>query len=307
MPYNNGNSNSSTERLADTPSDQFAARARRQREAEEAEQQIADDFGIDESGVGTDLRLDGIRQRLTPAGAQQAEQNLVEQFADEADFVETDDVQAEVDPKQLRGDAFLPSEARGLVAERAVDDVAGDDEFVEPDDLSVEVGRFGIEEFGFRDGADERVASRQFEAQTPLEDIDPDEDLIETSDGFELADDPQREIAAIDFAEETPVDEFDPSSDVRRTSDGFELAEPGQRQVAAVTVADEFDQFDSLDPEDDIRRADDGGFGLAEPRAREVGADELDDRVDEIDIGPGDIDIEFDDDGSFDVGFDGRI
>lgn len=335
--------------MDEQPADRFAQGVAQRQAALDSQAQIADQFGIDQSGVATRLGLSGVDQRLTRDGAEAAAGQLRDQFADEADFVDTDDVAADIDRQGLTGEAFLPEETQQEVADRAVrstadedeflldddltaevgrfgveeirtredrrDDIAqrtqrelaADDEFVEGDDIDVEVGEAGIEAVGFRDGAERDIASRQFEAETPLDDVGGD-DLVDTADGFSLADEPQREIAAIDFADETDaVDQFDPQRDIRRTGDGFALADPGERRVAAQQFADEIDLFDELDPDDGIRRADDGSLGLSEPRARELGAAELDEEVDEIEIEPDDIDLEFADDGSFDVEFEGRI
>ena len=279
----------------------------RQRQIER-QREIADEVDIGREGVGAVDRInEGLDVFLRSVGVREFGENVRRDFADEADFVEADDVDPRVDGQAITADPQIPTERRQRVARRARRGLADDDPFAQPDDFDAEVGAFGVEEARFTETGARRRAGRQFAAETRLDSV-PADDVRATDDGFELAESRQRELAAFDFADRTPVETFDPERDITPADDGFGLTSEAQRRVAARGFEQQFDLFDSgaLDPQTDVRDTN-GGFGLGEDRAREVAAADLDDQIEEFEIGADDIDLQPTDEGGFEAIFEREV
>ena len=351
------------------------------------QREIRDEIDGGPREVGAIDRAGGpIDEFLRAVGVRQFGARTRDRFADEADFVQPEDVDPRIDPQRIGTDPTIPERRRPDVAARArretatdreliepddlgaevtgrgVEDLgiresrfdavgqrarrsaAGEDEFARPDDFQADVTREGIEGVAFTDDGERRRAGRQFEAETPLEQIDPQADVREAGDGFELAEDRQRDIAVIEldpefprqdlgrsdvrpagdgfaptagverqaaafeFEDETPLSSVDPRDDVTTTGDGFGLASDAQRRVAAREFEQELDLFGrgELDPSSDIRDIDDG-FGLARDPAREVAADSIDDQLEDINVTPSDIELEETDSGEFEGVFEREV
>lgn len=263
--------------------------------------------------------------------------------AEDARFIEPTDLRADVGRRGVN-EVAVAEGRRDDVASRARQSLAADDPFAKPGDFGVDVTATGIESAGFTDRGARRRASRQFESETVLGDVNPGSDIVETGDGFGLAEQPQREIAAINFEQDTRLGDVNPSSDIVETSGGFALGEGPQREIAAlefedstaledvdpfgdVTPADdgfgldteaqrraaarnfeaELEQFGrgELDPSDDIRQVNDG-FGLGRDPAREVAADRIDEQLEEFNVTADSIELEETDTGAFEGIFEVR-
>ena len=134
-----------------------------------------------------------------------------------------------------------------------------------------------------------RGAANRFEDQTPLGEIDPQEDVTQTDSGFGLAQEAQREVAAIELDDQFGRVDVSPS-DVRQDGDGFGLTTGAQREVAAERFESQT-AADQLDPQEDVTLSD-GEPQLTEAGQRQVGAAELDAELPDVDIGEDDVSIE---------------
>ena len=322
-----------------------------------------------------DARVDGQRISASPVVAPDRRSDVAtrarSQTAAETDFVEAADLRADVGPRGVRrleiddGDPATqrfasfedpdgstpdedvreivrqrPGEARSEdVAERTRAGLAGDDPFARPDDFGVEVGRRGIAEAALTDDGAQRRASRQFEAETPLDSVGPDdvtaaddgfelrderqrdiaaigldpqferqdltrEDIVATDDGFGPAEDVRRQSAAFQFEDSTALETVDPDADLQPTDDGFALDDRAQRRSAARGFEADIGLFGrgELDPDSDVRTTDDG-FGLGREPARQVGAQQIDQELEDIDVSPDDVTLEETDSGQFEAVF----
>ena len=279
----------------------------------ESRREIADELDIDREGVGAVERIAGLDVFLRSTGVRQFGDDVRQEFAGEADFVESDDVDPRVDGQRIAADPIVDSDRRSTVAQRARQQTAADAEFITDDDLDAEVGRRGVT--GIEVAEDRRPdvaqrARRGFAEDDPF--AEPDDFEIEVGQlGIEqagLTEDGERRRAGRQFESETPLSSVDPFDDLTEDDDGFGLREPVQRRAAARGFEDSIGLFDSgdLDPESDIRDIDDG-FGLGRDPARQVAAQQLDDQFDGFSIGPGDIELRETDSGEFEGVFEREV
>jgi len=111
----------------------------RSRQAE-SQQEIAERLGIDPEQVATRDTLDrGVQQRLTGDGQQAAERSAAQRVAEQAGFIERDDVSADVDPETFAVEQRLTEEGVTEAEQRLAEETAADREFVRPSDLEADV------------------------------------------------------------------------------------------------------------------------------------------------------------------------
>lgn len=240
---------------ADSVFQQRREQAQRAREAiAEQRDQFGDALGIDGDNVEP-VQLDDRGEEFGFVPDESGRGELAADFAADRPFVEADDALVDADPVAGVRTRTDP-DAKDDIAARARGEVADEAAFAEPDDFEADVGPGGVESVGLTDTGARRRAGRQFEAETPLETVDPDRDVTADDDGFGLTDPAQRRVAAREFEsglEQFGRGELDPSSDIRDTN---------------------------------------GGFGLAEGPTRQVAADQLDEQIDDTTVRPGDIELE---------------
>ena len=273
---------------------------------------VADDIDIDRDGVGTVDRLTGMDVFLRTSGEREFGENVRGDFAEQADFVERDDVDAGIDPEAISATPGVARDRRDRVAQRAREQTAADAQFIEPGDLDADVGARGVSGIEVAEDRRSAVADRtrqQLAAEDPFAEPDDFEAEVGAA-GIEsagLTDTGARTRAGRQFEAETPLSSVDPETDVTADGDSFRLGDGAQRRVAARQFEDDLDLFGSgeLDPQTDIRDTN-GGFGLGEGPARQVAAAELDEQVTDTDVRPGDIDLEETDDGGFEAIFRGE-
>jgi hypothetical protein len=239
-------------------------------------------------------RIDRQAIAANPVVAEQRRDDVAErarqQTAEDARFIESNDLRADVGPRGVSG-LSIPDARRDDVADRARTGLAAEDRFAKPGDFGVDVGASGIESAGFTDSGARRRASRQFESQTLLDEVDPQSDIKASGDGFALGETPQREIAATRFERDTPLDDVDPFGDVTRSDDGFGLDMGAQKQIAAGELDEQFGSVDigtgDVTPSGD-------GFGLTDSAQLEIGAARIDEQLPEFDVGTDDVAFEDD-------------
>ena len=183
-----------------------------------------------------------------------------EQTAADTQYITDDDLTAEVGPRGV-SELGVAERRRDDVAARTRQGLASEDPYAAPGDFEANVTGRGIESAGLTDQGAERRASRQFEAETPLRDVEPD-DVTATDGGFGLDTAAQRRVAAREFESDLSIfgsGELDPSSDIRDTEGGFGLAEEPAREVAAAELSEQVDG--DVTPGDiELEPADGGGF-----------------------------------------------
>ena len=273
---------------------------------------VADDIDIDRDGVGTVDRLTGMDVFLRSGGEAEFGENVRGDFAEQADFVERDDVDAGIDPQAISATPGVARGRRDRVAERARQETAADAEFIEADDLDADVGARGVTGLEVAEDRRSAVADRtrtQLAGEDPFAEPEDFEASVGPG-GIEsagLTETGARTRAGRQFEAETPLSSVDPERDVTADGDSFRLGDGAQRRIAARQFEDDLDLFGSgeLDPQTDIRDTN-GGFGLGEDATRQVAAAELDEEVGDIDVRPGDIDLEETDDGGFEAIFRGE-
>ena len=275
--------------------------------------EVADDIEIGSDGVGTIDRLGaGIDVFLRSAGVRQFGERVRDDFATEADFVESRDVAPGIDAQEITAEPRIARDRRARVGDRARREPAREADFIEGDDLEADVGAFGVESIGLPEERRPDVADRTargLAAEDPFAEPD-DFDVDVSAAGIEsagLTDTGQRRRAGRQFEAETALSSVDPFEDVAAVDDGFGLTETAQQRSVAREFEEDLDVFGmgDLDPESDIRRVDDR-FGLAEGPAAEVAAADIDRQIDEFDVGADDIDLEETDDGGFEAIFRGE-
>ena len=275
--------------------------------------EIADELDIVDVGVGAVERLTGLDVFLRSEGQSQWGDQLRDQFATEADFVEPQDVDPRINPFEIQAEPRVASDRRSAVADRARERTAADAEFIGSDDLAVDVGRGGVESLEVAEDRRPDVAQR---ARRGFADDDP---FAEPGDFFAdvgslgiddagFTDDGERRRAGRMFESETALSSVDPFDDITEADDGFGLTDPAQRRAAARGFESEFELFGSgdLDPEGDIRETDDG-FGLGRDPSRQVAAQQLDEQFPDFSIGPGDIELRETDSGGFEGVFEREV
>ena len=180
--------------------------------------------------------------------------------ASDAEYITPADLRAEVGARGVN-ELQVAENRRDDVAQRTREGLASEDPFAQPGDFEATVTGRGIESAGLTDQGAERRASRQFEAETPLRDVDTD-DVTATEGGFGLDTEAQRRAAAREFESDLSIfgsGELDPSSDIRDTDSGFGLAAEPAREVAAAELSEQVDG--DVTPGDiELEPADGGGF-----------------------------------------------
>jgi hypothetical protein len=274
---------------------------------------IAAELDIDREGVGSIERIGGLDVFLRGPGPAQFDSQVREQFASEADFVESGDVDAQVNAQDIAADPQVAPDRRPAVAQRARRATADTLEYITPADLDAQVGAFGVRELGVADDRRDDVASR---AAAGLASEDPYAEAgdfsVEVGDrGIKsagLSDTGARQRAGRQFESETALGDVDPSRDIQAADGGFGLTSGAQRRLTAREFESQFSLFGSgeLDPSEDIREVG-GGFGLARGPAREVAAADLDRQIGEVDISPDDITLEPTDSGGFEATFETEV
>ena len=253
------------------------------------QRETAAELDIDPSGVGAIDRIGrGPETRLRSAGVSQWDRQLREQFAGEADFVTSDDVATEIDPRRITAEPQVARDRRSDVADRARRETAADMEFVQRGDLDADVTARGVTGIAVAEERRDAVADRTARGLASDDEFaEPDDFGVDvTASGIEqaaLTDAGARRRAGRQFESETALDTVDPTRDVTATDDGFALAEPGQRRIAA-TEFEADTPLGSVDPQEDVV-ADGDGFGLAEPRQREVAARGFEDELEQFGAG----------------------
>jgi len=251
---------------------------------------VADEIDIGRGGVGTVDRLgSGLDVFLRSGGADAFADRLRSDFASDADFVQPDDVAAEVDPEDITGSARVAQERRDDVADRARQQAAADAQFIEPADLGADVGPRGVSDLRVRGPRRDDVADR---VRSDLASDNPftrpsDFEATVTATGVEqagFAEGGRRRAAARQFESETLLGDVDPSGDVTERENGFGLDQQAQQRAAAEQLERDT-PFDDLDPDTDVRETGDG-FGLTEGPRRELAADRLADQTALSDVNP---------------------
>lgn len=243
--------------------------AQRAREAvDETATEFADALDLDPGQIEP-VQLDDRGEEIGFVPSESGRDELLSDFASERPFVEPTEAFVDADPREGVRTRVRP-EATDGIAQRAREEFAGDDPFANPGDFAVDVGPGGVTDAGFTPEGELRRASRQFEGETALREVDP--------------------------------------SEVARTDDGFRLSGQADDRLAARRFEDSLATFEQgeLDPASDIRETRDG-FGLARESAREAAADRIDEQVSEFDVGPGDIELEQTDDGRFEGRFEREV
>ena len=275
---------------------------------------VADEVDVDREGVGAVDRIgQGIDVFLRSVGVRQFGERVQDDFASEADFVESDDVAPRVDGQRIAASPQVARDRRPTVADRARQETAADMEFIEGDDLDAQVGAFGVEDIGVRDERRPQIQDRAaagLASEDPF--AEPDDFEVQVGErGIEaagLTDDGALRRAGRQFESETPLTAVDPARDIQPVDDGFGLTSVAERRLTAREFEGQFDMFGSgeLDPETDIRDTN-GGFGLAREPARQVAAADIDRQLDSVDVSPDDITLEDTDDGGFEAVFETEV
>ncbi|MFW6039659.1 MAG: hypothetical protein ACOC9N_01115 [Gemmatimonadota bacterium] len=162
-------------------------------------------------------------------------------------------------------------EARGQVAERfeTIDDPA-DVPVRRRDDGGFAPGR------SFLDRAEPREAAARLDDRFPRQDLGPG-GVRETDEGYVPTERVERRSVAREAEATTPVDDVDPFEDVRRREGGgFGLGMGIQREIAAERLDPEYPEVDL--GRGDVER-DDGQFGLTPDAEREVGAERIEEET----------------------------
>jgi hypothetical protein len=250
-------------RLADRARTAFERRrqqAQRAREAvDQKTEQFADALDLDPGQIEP-VQLDDRGEEIGFVPDKSGRSELAMDFASERPFVEPTEALVDADPREGVQTRVRP-EATDDIAARARQDFAGDDPFAEPGDFAVDVGPGGVTDAGFTPEGELRRASRQFEGETALNEVEPDE-LERTDDGFSLTGQADDRLAARRF--ESQLDTFGTGelgqSDVRETDDGFGLARGPARQVAADRIDEQVPQFDVSPGDIELEETGDGRF-----------------------------------------------
>ena len=111
-------------------------------------------------------------------------------------------------------------EARNRARDQIVDSFETVDD---PRDVAVDHRGRGVGPADeFLEWAEPQEMAHQFDEEIPEYDVEPG-DVQETASGWGLTPGAERGVAAARFEADTPLEEVDPQDDIRRTDDGFEL------------------------------------------------------------------------------------
>lgn len=275
----------------------------------DTQQRIASEIGAEPEGVATTARRGGMEAFLRSSGARQFAASLRNQFASEADFVETGDVAASVDRRDISGRAQVARERRDDVAARAREQTASDTRFIEGEDLDVDVSGRGVTGLRVAEERRDDVAQRARQglaSEDPY--ADPEDFQAEvTATGIQsagLTDAGAERRASEQFAAQTPLDSVTPA-DVSETDSGFVLDDEAQRRSAARQFEADIGIFESGELGAGDVRETSSGFGLAEAPARELAASQFSDQTGET-VAPSQVELTPQDDGGFEAVFGGE-
>jgi len=236
------------------------SRSRQNRAARE----IADEIDVDREGIGTVDRLEGLDVFLRSSGTEQFGEQVREEFAGEADFVQPTDVNAQVDPEAISAAPAVAPGRRDDVSARARQRTAADAAYIQAGDLNAEVGPRGVSELGVAEGRRDDVAMRAAQglaSESPFAqpgDFGIDVGASGITDAG-LTDTGERRVVARQFESETPLGDVDPMADIQPAGDGFELTQDATRDLAAERLDDQFPN-QTISPADIELEATDGGF-----------------------------------------------
>lgn len=150
-------------------------------------------------GVRADPQ-EGTRTRTAPGRRDDIRERAQQEVAGDTQFIEPGDLDVDVGRGGVT-DVQTAADRRDDIRQRARQEVAADDPFANPGDFDVDVSASGVEEVDLTERGARRRAAREFEAETPLTDVGPD-DLRETASGFGLEREPAREAAAAELSEQ---------------------------------------------------------------------------------------------------------
>ena len=278
-----------------------------------AKQSVADELDVDRKGVGSVDRLGGLDVFLRSEGVDQFGSDVANDFASEADFVTSEDVNPRVDSDDISANPVVAAGRRDDVAQRARTQTAADAEFIQAGDLSADVGKRGVSGLAVAPNRRDDVAQRA------AADIASDDQFATPADisvdvgpsGIESAgftDAGQRRRAGRQLESQTALETVDPTADLTDSGDGLALDRAAKRRATARSFEDDLGLFGqgSLDPSDDIRPTD-NGFGLAREPARRVAAEQIDEQVGEVDVTPEMVELTQTDSGAFEASFETEV
>lgn len=150
---------------------------------------------------------------------------------------------------------------------------------------------------GFLERAEPREAAHRLDDRFERQDLGP-ANVRETSEGWVPTERTERTEVAREFEATTPLDQVDPFGDLTaQDGGGFGLADQPRREVAAAELDPEYPDVDL--GAGDVQPADGGAFGLTPGAEREVAAERIEDQTPLGDVGAGD--IRETDDGGFEL------
>lgn len=138
----------------------------------------------------------------------------------------------------------------------------------------------------FLDWAEPLEAAHQLDPEFPRQDLGP-ADVREVEGGYQPAEPVRRRSAAYEFEETTPLDEVNPQQDLVPTAEGFGLAGPAQRQLGAAELDPQYPEVDI--GAGDVERRGEDAFGLTPSAERTVAAERLEDQTTYDDLAPSDV------------------
>jgi septum formation inhibitor MinC len=179
------------------------------------QERVADELGIDPSQVGVrDTLNTGTRATLTSDGVGAAEQAARSRVAESADYVQSDDVAADVGRRDFKVSARVAD--REDVEQRAERQFASASEFINPSDVDADVGERGVSDLGLQAERQDDVKNRvegELLSQLGESARASDISVSVTDAGIQeagLKDGAAKEIAARDFQSEFGSGEVDP-------------------------------------------------------------------------------------------------
>jgi hypothetical protein len=220
----------------------------------DAQRDVAAEIGIERSGVATVDRIGGMDVFLRSGGADQFADVVQRDFASAADFVEPDDVTAQVDRQAITADPMVARDRRDDVAARARQQTAADTEFIRASDLEADVGAMGVTGLGVAADRRDDVANR---TRTTLADrspfTEPDDFAVTVTDrGVDeamLTPAGERRAAARQFESDTALGDVNPDTDLTDTGDGFGLTTDAQRELGALRLDEQVPEV-TITPDD---------------------------------------------------------
>jgi hypothetical protein len=229
-----------------------------------AAREIATEINVDREGIGTVDRLEGLDVFLRSEGTEQFGENVREEFAGEADFVQPTDVAPNVDPEAISAAPAVAPGRRDDVAARARQRTASDAAYIQAEDLNAEVGPRGVSELGVAAGRRDDVAMRAasgLASESPFAragDFSVDVGASGITDAG-LTSGGERRVVARQFESETPLGDVDPTADLQASGEGFELTRDATRDLAAERL-DEQVPNETISPSDIELEPTESGF-----------------------------------------------